>query len=52
MLSIWDYMASQLTNESSSTVSSIHRAIPTLYKLTCDVIQEFKWTIYLTTDKN
>ena len=42
-------MASQQTSEPSiRNVSSIHSAIPTSYKLSYDVIQEFKGT----TDKN
>lgn len=51
-LSIWVYMTIQVTNESSSTVSSVLSVIWTLYKLICDIIQECKWTMYLSTDKN
>lgn len=52
MVHIWAYMSIQITSQSSSTAFSIHSAIPTLYKLICDVIQQFNWTMYLTTDKS
>lgn len=47
MLSICAYMAIKLTIESSSTVSSIRSGIPTSHKHICNVIQEFRWTMYL-----
>lgn len=41
------YMAIKVTSESSSTVPSIHSVIPTSHKHNWNVIQEFKWTMYL-----